>query len=74
MKSTNANVKVKLQQHHDKPTGQFILHDIRFIAPFLSYVASHEVKSIYLRSFLYFVQLQLQVQREKQAKLQKNSQ
>ncbi|CCW69619.1 unnamed protein product [Phytomonas sp. Hart1] len=39
------------------------LHDIRFMAPFLSLVFATELKETYLRAFLYFIQVQLQLQR-----------
>lgn len=41
-----------------------VLHDIRFVAPVLSFIPTQELKQTYLRAFLYFVQVQLQYQRQ----------
>lgn len=42
------------------------LPDIRFVVPFLSFLPSSELRQTYLRSFLLFVQVQLQFQRRRQ--------
>lgn len=39
-----------------------VLHDVRFMAPFLSYLSTAELQSTYLPAFLYFIQAQLQFQ------------
>ncbi|KEG06709.1 hypothetical protein DQ04_12631000 [Trypanosoma grayi] len=40
------------------------LHDVRFIAPFMSLVTAEELRRVYLRAFLHFVQMQLQQQQQ----------
>ncbi|CBH13830.1 hypothetical protein, conserved [Trypanosoma brucei gambiense DAL972] len=40
------------------------LHDVRFIAPFMSLIPMEELKRTYLRSFLHFVEQQLQQRAE----------
>lgn len=50
-----------------------ILHDIRFMAPFLSFVPATELKQKYLCAFLYFTQVQLQFQRRYQGTMPKLS-
>lgn len=39
------------------------LPDVRYVAPFLSFLSAKELKQTYLKSFLLFVQVQLQFQR-----------
>ncbi|KAH8617622.1 putative Symplekin tight junction protein C terminal [Trypanosoma vivax] len=41
------------------------LHDVRFIAPFFSLIPAEDLKKTYLRSFLHFVELQLQLQEQR---------
>nr|CCC92558.1 unnamed protein product [Trypanosoma congolense IL3000] len=42
------------------------LHDVRFVAPFMSLIPVEELKQSYLRSFLHFVEQQLQHQQQQQ--------
>jgi hypothetical protein len=44
-------------------TGSQSLPDIRYVAPFLGFIAAKELRQTYLKSFLLFVQVQLQFQR-----------
>ncbi|ESL07228.1 hypothetical protein TRSC58_05088 [Trypanosoma rangeli SC58] len=46
------------------------LHDVRFVAPFLGLTSAEELRCIYLRSLLHFVQLQLQLQLQQQQQQQ----
>ncbi|RNF15652.1 uncharacterized protein Tco025E_05459 [Trypanosoma conorhini] len=46
------------------------LHDVRFVAPFLSLISAEELRRTYLRSLLHFVQLQLQFQLQLQQQQQ----
>ncbi|EPY25402.1 hypothetical protein AGDE_11805 [Angomonas deanei] len=46
-------------------TGSFSVPDIRFLAPFLGFLPKEELRSTYLVSLLYFIQVQLQFKGDK---------